>query len=816
MNQPTAYPAGPNHLFHYTSDFISFGSILGMLRRQAVPLLVAGGLGLFAGIVYLQTTPPTYVSLARVLIDDGIAKSVDEVSPLAATLQTDATIMSQTEILRSERLARAVVIKEKLDEDPDFTNPPASLLAKTIGAVRGVVRGVLSVFSFGGGAQIRTDTAAMHEARINLASNILQANVIVERSGRSNVIVVGYSSYDPALAQRITQAYADAFLADQLEANFDATERATVWLQERLATLRKDSQEAALAAEDYRAKQGLSVARGELMSEQRLSDLNAQLIVAQSEAAGALARAEQLRKIVEMGPDRAAENLAMSSAPDQGPALTEMRTKYLNLSRREREATELYGAQNTQAVAMRAELSELAKSIFDEAKQLAQASQNEYEVKHASEQKLRSSVESASGQNTDAQRSQVQLRELQQRSEALTNLYQTFLARYEQITQQQSFPIAKARIISEAMLPLRPSSPRTMVVLLATLMLGLMVGGAIAALNEFNERFFRTAADVRSAIGAKFLGYLPSISVEPSKSRRKGLRDLWKEWFAKAQEWKTIAIERVKIRLGLQAVTDAPSGRAPMRRPLFNEPISQRELMSIAIDHPYSIYAETLRSVRLASDVLLQETPCRVIGVVSALPGEGKSTVSSNLAAMLANSGLKTLLIDADLRNRKLTRMRRRSKGVGLVEAVIKGMSWREVANLDKRARVVFVPTLLNRRMPHTGELLASVGMRRFLDSAKDTFDYIIVDLPPLGPVIDAKAFAPFADAFLLVVEWGSTPRELVRSILESEPAISSKMLGVVLNKAEIKSLPKFGTTGSGEQFFERYAEYYVKSPENV
>ena len=82
--------------------------------------------------------------------------------------------------------------------------------------------------------------------------------------------------------------------------------------------------------------------------------------------------------------------------------------------------------------------------------------------------------------------------------------------------------------------------------------------------------------------------------------------------------------------------------------------------------------------------------------------------------------------------------------------------------------------------------------------------------------MIDAKAFAPFADAFLLVVEWGATPRELVRSILESEPSISSKMLGVVLNKAEIKSLPKFGTTGSGEQFFERYAEYYVKSPENV
>lgn len=813
MIEQTACATTGHRPTHHPSDFISFASILEILRRQATPLAVSAGLGLLAGVLYLQTTPPTYVSMARVLIDDGIGKSVDEVSPLAATLQTDAAIMSQTEILRSERLARAVVMKENLDQNSDFLAPPTSLLSKVVSAARAVVGGVLSVFSF---RDAPSQEAPDNEARIERATSILQANVIVERSGRSNVIAVGYRSFDPELSQQITKAYADAFLADQLEANFDATERATVWLQERLATLRKDSQDAALAAEDYRAKQGLSVARGELMSEQRLSDLNAQLIVAQSETAGALARAEQLRKIIEMGPDRAAENLALSSEADQGPILSEMRAKYLNLSRRERDATLLYGEANAQVAAMRAELSELARSIFEEARQLANAAQNDFEVKQAREEKLRTSVTSASGQNTEAQRSQVQLRELQQRSEALTNLYQTFLARYEQITQQQSFPIAKARIISEAMVPLRPASPRTIFVLLATLVLGLMIGGAIAALREFNERFFRTAADVRGAVGTKFLGYLPAISVEPSRKRRKSFRDHWVEWTDKAKQLAANALQIAKARIGSGGDANAERPRGALRRPFLSEPISQRELMSIAMDHPYSIYAETLRSVRLASDVLLQETNCRVIGVVSALPGEGKSTVASNLAGMLANSGLKTLLIDADLRSRRLTRMRRRSKGIGLVEAVLKGISWREVANLDKQARVVFVPTLLNRRMPHTGELLASVGMRRFLEGTKDTFDYVIVDLPPLGPVIDAKAFAPFADAFLLVVEWGATPRELVRSLLESEPSISSKLLGVVLNKAEIKSLPKFGTSGSGEQFFDRYAEYYVKSPENV
>ncbi|TGW04529.1 chain-length determining protein, partial [Mesorhizobium sp. M2D.F.Ca.ET.145.01.1.1] len=114
----------------------------------------------------------------------------------------------------------------------------------------------------------------------------------------------------------------------------------------------------------------------------------------------------------------------------------------------------------------------------------------------------------------------------------------------------------------------------------------------------------------------------------------------------------------------------------------------------------------------------------------------------------------------------------------------------------------------------HTSELLSSAGMRRFIENAKETFEYIVVDLPPLGPVVDAKAFAPLVDGFVLVTEWGRTPRAMVRSMLESEPYVANKIVGAVLNKVDLKKLAKYGSFGASEKFFDKYSSYYLDKSE--
>ncbi|TIW04401.1 MAG: chain-length determining protein, partial [Mesorhizobium sp.] len=216
-------------------DFIDIERLLGMAARQAKVVAVCAAIGLFLGVIYLQTTPKQYMSVASVLIDEGMNKVMDDISAASATRQTDATILSQIEILNSARLASEVVDKLKLDQNQDFMSPPQSALAKGVGFLRGIV-----AYFRGNAADrlpgIQNADAATREAMIKAATHdyavlMLQTGLLADRVSRSNVISIGYQATNPALATAITKAYADAYLADQLNASFDATERAAVWLQ---------------------------------------------------------------------------------------------------------------------------------------------------------------------------------------------------------------------------------------------------------------------------------------------------------------------------------------------------------------------------------------------------------------------------------------------------------------------------------------------------------------------------------------------------------------------------------------------------------
>jgi len=392
---------------------------------------------------------------------------------------------------------------------------------------------------------------------------------------------------------------------------------------------------------------------------------------------------------------------------------------------------------------------------------------------------LRESIEGMVGKNSEANKSLVHLNELNQKASALKTLYESYLGRFEQATQQRSFPIAKARVISAAGVPTSPSSPKKTLVMALSVILGLMAGCGVAAFQEFRDRFFRVEADVRSALGLKFLGYLPLLGQPGSgkKKRRKG-----------------------NIGQEPAIAEDAEHG------------VTFERMMRISVEAPRSIFAETLRNAKLASDVMLQGRTDRVIGVISALPGEGKSTTAANFAALLASSGKRTLLIDADLRNPGLSRTLKSPPQAGLIEAVLGEVPWTNVVKVDPRTKLAILPVVVRDHLLHTSELLSSQGMHHLMENARKMFDYIVVDLAPLGPVIDAKAFAPQVDAFLLVTEWGATPTNLVRDVLEQEPQINSRILGVILNKTDMSELPRYSDFGGTERYRQKYVSYYTEA----
>jgi succinoglycan biosynthesis transport protein ExoP len=738
------------------------------MRRMGVIGVCVAVMVVLAG-VYLLFAQPMYTAMTNILMDDNLSRYAEEQTDNQSAQMLDNQMSSAVEILKSKELALSVVDKAKLADNDLIVDPPKS----PVDLIKGMLKGVTSLVSSGTPPPTEEQIAA---GRREKAAAVIQQALTVDRIGRSSVVSLSIKSPDPLLSTKITKTYAESYLTEQLNANFDATERASVWLQERLNDLNTRAQQASLAVEQYKREKGLVSPRGELLSTQQLSDLNTQLIVAQADAATAAARYNQYKAIIEKGPDAAVQNAVVSNRDTDNTLMQDLRKRYIAISDREQAVIQQFGADHPQAIALKAEKQELAQQLFRELQQLTGSFKNDVDVAQSREQSLKDSIHKVAGNNADANVNMVQLQELEQKASALRTLYESYLQRFEQASQLQSLPIAKARVISEAGVPTAPSSPRKTLTMALSVVLGLLIGCAVAAVLELRERFFRTGDDVQQKLGMRFLGYLPRIAGP-----------------ARDEPPKNAAPEPIDA-------TNLPPG----------DPISFRRMMRVAVEAPRSQFAETLRNTKLACDIVLQGKKCAVIGVVSCLPGEGKSTVAANLAGLIASSGARTLVIDADLRNPGLSKMLASEPEVGLVDVILNKTSWTSVARVDRRSRLTILPmTTRGRQVTHTSELLASTGMSQFLESIKETFDVIVVDLAPLIPVIDAKAFEPYADGFVFVTEWGATPAKAVQSVLQSEPQIAAKTIGVILNKTNLAELHKYADPGAPERLRGNYLSYY-------
>ena len=245
-------------------------------------------------------------------------------------------ILSEVEILKSTRLARAVVIAEKLNENEAFLNPPGS----PIDWLKDQVRAVTGIFASAPPSKGEADRGSQHHAGGDAAA---RRRLPPSGSAAASSSRCRSAPMIPNSSARSARAYADAYLSDHLNANFDATQRATVWLQGRIGELRDRSQAAALEVETFRAENGLTAARGELMSEQQLSDLNSQLIVAQADTANALARYTQYKSIIDSGPENAVKNATIPTDKANSSVLNELKTRYLNITKREQDVTTRFG-----------------------------------------------------------------------------------------------------------------------------------------------------------------------------------------------------------------------------------------------------------------------------------------------------------------------------------------------------------------------------------------------------------------------------------------------------------------------------------------
>lgn len=726
---------------------IDLFKILAIVRRQwriaALSVLVM----LVLGVLFLIVAPPKYTATTDILIDQDNSKILYQGSALEKTVEDDAQILSQVEVLVSDKVGLAAIDKLDLTKDPVFMNAPAD----PVQIAKSFVRSILAVFGSS------KDAEGPDSAR-RAALQTLQRNIEVERVNRSYVLNVRFTWPDPVMAAKVAGAVADAYLADQLDAKYEATRRAGGWAQQRMKELQQEALRSDLAVQKFRADNHLMTASGKLLSEQQLSDLNGQLVLARADTAAAKVKYDRLQSVIDSGqPD------AIVAGTLDSQIVNDLRSKYLEASRMASEIQAKAGPNHAQVKQLRASMEEYRKLIIEELGRIAKSFDSQYQVAKSREESLRKIVGDATGVSAEANETLVQLRELEREADSYRDLYQKFLQRYQDSLQQESFPVTEARIISQAAIPQETSGPKKALVLALAGFVGLALGSGLGALQEFRDRFFRTGDQVTAETPFPFLGLVPLVPGGTMSRRR----------LAEARPGDGI-------------------------RPITN----------YAVNNPLSLFAETLRSIKITADLTLGRDKPKIIGITSVLPGEGKSTIAINFARLLASQKARTLLIDCDLRNPTLTRAVAPQAKVGLAEFVIDKAELKDLLLFEERTHLAMLPAVQRRDVPMTSELLASREMAGLLDQARGSFDYIVLDLPPLAPVVDVRAIAPYIDGIACVVEWGKTARATVQAKLASDAEVAKKCLGIVLNKANMDRMRLYSTesTDYGDP---RYTAYF-------
>jgi polysaccharide biosynthesis transport protein len=731
---------------------INIDQLLAIARRQWVVVAAAVVFMLAVGVAYLLTSVPLYTASTSVLIDRGNSEVVQQLSTIGGVLDDEASVLSQVELLKSDTIGLATVDRLKLQDNAQFMSSGGSLVGTVTSSIKALIA------SIGLSSKSSDEFIDPVEAKRRSALSLLQDSLAIQRIGRAYVLEIAFTSPSPSLAATIANAVAESYLNDKLDAKYQATRRAGEWLQDRIEELRQQSLASDLAVQKFRAANGLVTAGNGLVSDQQLTELNSALIVARADTARAQARYDRIQEILASGQTDAIVTDALDSS-----VINTLRQKYLEASKLESEITRRLGPDHVQAVRLRQEMSEYNRLMFDELKRIAESYQSELEVARSRERNITEGVLKATSVSVTASETQVQLRELERSSEAYKNLYQTFLQRYQEALQQQSFPVTEARIISKAVGPGGPSSPRKPLVIAISVLFGLMIGAGIGAFREFRDRFFRTGDQIRDVLGVEYLGATPAIVKKADTS---------------------------------------------VASPVDREVHFRNSVSNFAMNYPLSSFSETLRSCKIAIDLNIAKAS-KIVGVVSTLPGEGKSTIALNLAQVLAKSG-RTLLIDTDLRNPGTTRAIGQHAQAGLIQVLTEGLPYTSVLLHDPASGLDVLPVVVKRRITHSSELLASPQMHQLLSRVSAEYDYVVLDLPPLAPVVDARSIAGRIDGFIMVVEWGVVSRKVVQQTMAAERQIAERTLGVVLNKVDVQKLKLYREYGSSDYYSSRYSSYYV------
>ena len=482
-------------------------------REQAGPSTAASGIRSFwlvlrwrawlVGVVTLATVlvagialvviPPRYKATTVVLVDPRQQRVTNSEVVISGIGADAAAVESQVELIESSALARKVIERLKLTQDPDFAK---------ISVLEQIGEGLLAL---AGQAPANTD-----ERRLNRLVYKFQNGLNVRRRGLTYVLEISYTAKTPAKAALISGAVADAYLDDQRAAKAEITARASGWLGERIEGMRDQLRDAERAVADYKSANSMvDVTQGNKLISRQIEDLTQQLALSRTRTAEAWARRERVEQVTRNTTDPAALAEALQSQTIAG-----LRTQLAEAARAEAESHALYGDRHPSRVAARAQLEGVRRQIDNELTRIVAGVRSDYQVASDRERSLERELTNLKEKFGETSQANVRLHELEREAQARRALFEQFLNRAKETSEQQSLQIADARIISPALVPLKQDRPPTVVLLIVAAVGGGILGLGLVLLMEQMARGLRTGAEIE-----EFLS-LPCIATLAVRGQR--------------------------------------------------------------------------------------------------------------------------------------------------------------------------------------------------------------------------------------------------------------------------------------------------------
>ncbi len=461
----------------------------------------------FAAVVLftLQQTP-RYTATAQVMLDVR-REQVTDMSAVLSGLPADSSVVdTEVEVLKSRSLAGRVVKDLKLEEDPYFN--PYLAQAKGAKAWFSSLKKAASPTT-----ATPTDPIELQRRRERIVDNVL-GGLKVRRAGLTYLIAIDYTHTDPKRAAELANAFANLYLTEQLEAKFDATQKANEWLDTRVGELRDQVQQADAAVQQYKIANNLLSAEGATLTEQEISGLNQQLALSRAAQAETDARLNIARQQLARG----------STGEDVGKSLNSPVVQQLRKQRAEKSAQVAdlggrYGDRHPDLLKAKRELADIDGQIQAEIRRIISNLEAQAQVARQRTGSVASSVSASRGTLAGNNRASIGLAELERKAQSVKTLYESLLARFKQTTASDGIEQADARVVSPAKIPTGPSYPKPSLNLALGLVLALGAGVATIVLAEILMAGLFTEDEVERRLGLPYLGAVPTLGTTVDDAR---------------------------------------------------------------------------------------------------------------------------------------------------------------------------------------------------------------------------------------------------------------------------------------------------------